>query len=109
MKNQVLKSGIRTAVLLLTAVIALTASVVPASADDKASSLRFGADGEFTVLQITDPIGTIYLNSNAVCDGYEDNTYCPWLAYHFTENDTPTYTTLEFSGNEMAIENLLRR
>lgn len=50
------------------------------------------------------PVGTMYLNSNAVCDGYPDDYPTPWLAYHFVENDVTTYTTLDFSADEMAVK-----
>ena len=49
------------------------------------------------------PIGRIYLNSNACCDqgGAGKNLFS---AYNFDEGDTTTYTTIEFSGDTMAIK-----
>ncbi len=49
------------------------------------------------------PNGIIYLNSNACCDqgGAFENLFS---AYTFKEGDTATYTTIEFSGNDMAVK-----
>lgn len=49
------------------------------------------------------PNGIIYLNSNACCDqgAAFDNLFS---AYTFKEGDTATYTTIEFSGNDMAVK-----
>lgn len=51
----------------------------------------------------TNPLGRIYLNSNACCDqgGAGSNLFS---AYNFEEGDVTTYTTIEFSGNSMAIK-----
>ncbi len=50
------------------------------------------------------PMGTVYLNSNAICDqrAFVDET--PYIAYAFEKNDVTTYTTLEFEGDTMKIE-----
>jgi len=51
----------------------------------------------------TNPVGRIYLNSNACCDqNGASNTL--FSAYTFKEGDVTTYTTLEFSGDSMAIK-----
>lgn len=49
------------------------------------------------------PNGIIYLNSNACCDthGTFNNIFS---AYTFEKGDVTTYTTLEFSGDTMAIK-----
>ena len=49
------------------------------------------------------PIGRIYLNSNACCDqgGAGSSIFS---AYNFKEGDTTTYTTIEFSGDSMAVK-----
>ncbi len=49
------------------------------------------------------PNGIVYLNSNAFCDqnGASDNLFS---AYTFKEGDVTTYTTLEFSGDTMAVK-----
>ena len=52
----------------------------------------------------TDPEGIIYLNSNSVCDPVIMDYEADYLAYSFIENDTPTYSTLEFDGNTMKLE-----
>lgn len=51
----------------------------------------------------TDPVGIIYLNSNAFCDTNPatDNIFS---AYTFEEGDVTTYTTVEFSGDSMAVK-----
>lgn len=51
----------------------------------------------------TNPNGIIYLNSNACCDthGTFNNIFS---AYTFEDANVATYTTLEFSGNSMAIK-----
>lgn len=56
----------------------------------------------------TDPKGTVYLNTNAICDHGSFEEY-EWLnlnyvAYSFGKNDVTTYTTLEFEGDSMMIE-----
>lgn len=54
MKNRTKKTSARAAALLLTLVLVLSpTAVLPAGA--QTSPLRFGGDGTFTVLQITDP------------------------------------------------------
>ncbi len=52
----------------------------------------------------SNPMGTVYLNSNAVCDWGEFIDETSYIAYAFEKNDVPAYTTLEFSGNTMKIE-----
>ncbi len=52
------------------------------------------------------PKGTIYLNSNAVCDQEPFTLPLPHVAYEFAENDVTTYTTIEFYGDTMKIETL---
>ncbi len=49
------------------------------------------------------PIGRIYLNSNACCDhgGAGSNLFS---AYNFDEGDVTTYTTIEFSGDKMDVK-----
>lgn len=51
----------------------------------------------------TNPIGRIYLNSNACCDhgGAGKNLFS---AYNFEEGDVTTYTTIEFSGDKMDVK-----
>ena len=49
------------------------------------------------------PKGTVYLNTNAVCDQAEGIT-TPYLDYCFTANDVTTYSTLEFYGNTMELK-----
>lgn len=51
----------------------------------------------------TNPLGRIYLNSNACCDqgGAGKSLFS---AYNFEEGDTTTYTTIEFSGDSMAVK-----
>lgn len=49
------------------------------------------------------PVGRIYLNSNACCDqGGAMNTL--FSAYTFKEGDVTTYTTIEFEGDSMAVK-----
>ena len=53
----------------------------------------------------TDPEGIVYLNSNSVCERPTNESYeAEHLAYSFLENDTTTYSTLEFKGNSMIVE-----
>lgn len=52
----------------------------------------------------TNPKGTVYLNSNAVCDQGHIDLPLPHVAYDFVENDVTTYTTIEFSGDTMTIK-----
>ncbi len=52
----------------------------------------------------SNPMGTVYLNSNAICDQGEFIDETSYIAYAFEKNDIPTYTTLEFSDNTMKIE-----
>lgn len=56
----------------------------------------------------TDPKGTVYLNTNAICDQNSFEEYewlnLPYVAYSFGKNDITTYTTLEFEGDTMKIE-----
>lgn len=51
----------------------------------------------------TDPLGIIYLNSNACCDTSPSSSNL-FSAYTFEEGDTTTYTTVEFSGDTMAVK-----
>lgn len=50
------------------------------------------------------PEGIVYLNSNVVCDVYDDDFDAEHLAYKLVENEVTTYTTLEFKGNELILE-----
>jgi len=50
------------------------------------------------------PRGTIYLNSNAVCDHDSFTLPLPHVAYEFKENDVTTYTTIEFYEDTMKIK-----
>ncbi len=50
------------------------------------------------------PEGIIYLNSNVVCDVYDDDFDAEHLAYKLVENEVTTYTTLEFKGNQLILE-----
>ncbi|MBQ7957968.1 MAG: metallophosphoesterase [Clostridia bacterium] len=50
------------------------------------------------------PKGTIYLNSNAVCDHDSFTLPLPHVAYEFAENDVTTYTTIEFYGDTMNVK-----
>ncbi len=53
----------------------------------------------------TDPNGIIYLNSNACCDQRPTEPTPEYIAaYAFTDGDTATYSTIEFSGNTMAVK-----
>ena len=58
----------------------------------------------------TDPLGTVYLNTNAVCDqgSFEEYEFLnlPYVAYSFGKNDVTTYTILEFSGDSMEIKTM---
>ena len=61
----------------------------------------------------TNPLGTVYLNTNAICDqtnisdeygdiiGSFKNHY---TAFYYSENEVTTYTTLDFSGDTLKIE-----
>ncbi len=52
----------------------------------------------------TDPRGTVYLNTNAICDQNSFSASSPYTAYSFFENDVTTYTTLDFEGDTLKIE-----
>lgn len=56
----------------------------------------------------TDPKGTVYLNTNAICDQNSFEEYekfnMNYVAYSFGKNDVTTYTTLEFEGDTMKLE-----
>lgn len=52
----------------------------------------------------TDPRGTVYLNTNAICDQGGFSGSAPYMAYNFYDNDVTTYTTLEFEGDTLKIE-----
>ncbi len=52
----------------------------------------------------TDPRGTVYLNTNAICDQGAFSGSAPYMAYSFYDNDVTTYTTLDFSGDTLKIE-----
>lgn len=56
----------------------------------------------------TDPKGTVYLNTNAICDqnSFEEYEFLNmnYVAYSFGKNDVTTYTTLDFKGDTMEIE-----
>ena len=54
--------------------------------------------------KFTDPEGIVYLNSNVVCDVYDDDFDADHLAYKLVENEVTTYTTLEFKGDELILE-----
>ena len=58
----------------------------------------------------TNPLGTVYLNTNAVCDpdSFEEYEFLnlPYVAYSFGRNDVTTYTTLEFKGDTMEIKTM---
>ncbi len=58
----------------------------------------------------TDPLGTVYLNTNAFCDhsSFEEYEFLnlPYVAYSFGKNDVTTYTTLEFKGDSMKIKTM---
>ena len=58
----------------------------------------------------TDPLGTVYLNTNAICDhdSFEEYEFLnlPYVAYSFGKNDVTTYTTLEFTGDTMEIKTM---
>ncbi|MBR3819573.1 MAG: metallophosphoesterase family protein [Clostridia bacterium] len=58
----------------------------------------------------TDPLGTVYLNTNAFCDhsSFEEYEFLnlPYVAYSFGKNDVTTYTTLEFKGDSMEIKTM---
>lgn len=56
----------------------------------------------------TNPKGTVYLNTNAICDQGSFEEYeklnMNYVAYSFGKNDVTTYTVLEFEGDTMKIE-----
>ncbi len=56
------------------------------------------------------PLGTVYLNTNAFCDhsSFEEYEFLnlPYVAYSFGKNDVTTYTTLEFKGDTMEIKTM---
>ncbi len=56
----------------------------------------------------TDPLGTVYVNVNAICDQNSFEEYewlnLPYVAYSFGKNDVTTYSTLEFKGDSMTLE-----
>ena len=52
----------------------------------------------------TDPRGTVYLNTNAICDQGSFSGSASYMAYSFYDNDVTTYTTLDFSGDTLKIE-----
>ena len=58
----------------------------------------------------TDPLGTVYLNTNAFCDhdSFEEYEFLnlPYVAYSFGKNDVTTYTTLDFKGDSMEIRTM---
>ena len=58
----------------------------------------------------TDPKGTVYLNTNAICDqgSFEEYEWLnlPYVAYSFGKNDVTTYTTLDFKGDTMEIKTM---
>ena len=58
----------------------------------------------------TDPLGTVYLNTNAICDqgSFEEYEFLnlPYVAYSFGKNDVTTYTTLDFKGDTMEIRTM---
>ena len=52
----------------------------------------------------TNPHGTVYLNTNAICDQGEFTDMTAYIAYAFEKNDVTTYTTLDFKGDTMTVE-----
>ena len=52
----------------------------------------------------TDPFGTVYLNTNAICDQNSFGASSMYTAYSFFDNDVTTYTTLEFEDDTLKIE-----
>ena len=56
----------------------------------------------------TNPKGTVYLNTNAICDQGSFEEYeklnLNYVAYSFGKNDVTTYTVLDFEGDTMNIE-----
>lgn len=54
--------------------------------------------------EFVDPEGIVYLNSNVVCNVYDDDFDADHLAYKLVEDEVTTYTTLEFKGNQMILE-----
>lgn len=54
--------------------------------------------------KFVNPEGIVYLNSNVVCNVYDDDFDAEHLAYKLTENEVTTYTTLEFKGDQLILE-----
>ena len=54
--------------------------------------------------RFVNPEGIVYLNSNVVCDVYDDDFDAKHLAYKLVEDEVTTYTTLEFKGDELILE-----
>ena len=54
--------------------------------------------------EFVNPEGIVYLNSNVVCDVYDDDFDAEHLAYKLVEDEVTTYTTLEFKGNRLILE-----
>lgn len=54
--------------------------------------------------KFVNPEGIVYLNSNVVCDVYDDDFDAEHLAYKLVEDEVTTYTTLEFKGNQLILE-----
>ena len=52
------------------------------------------------------PRGTVYLNSNAVCNQAKPAPIAPWLAYSFKESDVAAYSTLEFTEGSLSVKTL---
>lgn len=56
------------------------------------------------------PLGTVYLNTNAFCDhdSFEEYEFLnlPYVAYSFGKNDVTTYTILDFKGDTMEIKTM---
>ncbi len=52
----------------------------------------------------TNPEGIVYLNSNAVYDFSSFEFDAEHLAYKFIENDTTTYSTIDFKGDKLILE-----
>lgn len=51
----------------------------------------------------TNPVGRIYLNSNACCGSGSAGSNL-FSAYNFAQGDCTTYTTVEFSGDSMTVK-----
>ncbi|MBR2869267.1 MAG: metallophosphoesterase family protein [Clostridia bacterium] len=54
--------------------------------------------------RFVNPEGIVYLNSNVVCDVYDDDFDAEHLAYKLVEDEVTTYSTLEFKGDELILE-----